>query len=177
MLKYPKVIRLKFFEDLRGKLSRVYCKSELEKKKINIPIKQINHVIVKKKGTVKGMHYQIMPYSETKIVKVIKGKIFDVLIDIRKDSKEFLKNKKFLLDSNKNDILIIPKGYAHGFQTLTDQCEIIYCHSEFFNVKKERSINPFDKYVNIKWPIQVTNVSVKDKSTKLITKTFKGYKI
>ena len=118
-----------------------------------------------------------MPYSEVKIVKVIKGKIFDVLIDIRKDSKEFLKNKKFLLDSNKNDILIIPKGYAHGFQTLTDQCEIIYCHSEFFNVKKERSINPFDKYVNIKWPIQVTNVSIKDKSAKLITKTFKGYKI
>ena len=120
----PKLISLNNFKDKRGSLARIFCTNEFTKKGINISIKQINHVIVKKKGTIKGMHFQLQPFSEMKIVKVIRGKIFDVVIDVRKNTKNFLSYKKFTLDSNENKCLIIPKGFAHGFQTLNDKCEI-----------------------------------------------------
>ena len=102
----PKLISLNNFKDKRGSLARIFCTNEFTKKGINISIKQINHVIVKKKGTIKGMHFQLQPFSEMKIVKVIRGKIFDVVIDVRKNTKNFLSYKKFTLDSNENKCLI-----------------------------------------------------------------------
>ena len=170
----PKLISLNNFKDKRGSLARIFCTNEFTKKGINISIKQINHVIVKKKGTIKGMHFQLQPFSEMKIVKVIRGKIFDVVIDVRKNTKNFLSYKKFTLDSNENKWLIIPKGFAHGFQTLNDKCEIIYAHSEIYKLSKELSINPFDPKVGIKWPIALSTISSKDKKTKFIYNDFKG---
>ena len=170
----PKLIQLNSFNDKRGKLSRIFCINEFKKKGINFPIKQINHVIVNKKGTIKGMHFQRQPFSEIKIVNVIKGKIFDIVIDVRKNSKNFLNHKSFILSSKENKSLLIPKGFAHGFQTLSDNCEIIYCHSEFYKSNKELSINPFDPKVGIQWPIKVSNISSKDRKTKFIYNDFKG---
>ena len=173
-IKNQKIFNLNNFEDFRGKLKRIFCINELSKKNLNFTVKQINHVIVKKKGTIKGMHIQLPPYSEIKLVKIIKGKIFDVIIDLRKNSKSFLKYKSFILDSSKDNLLFIPKGFAHGFQTLTSNSEIIYCHSEVYNPKKEFSINPLDKKINIKWPKKISSISLKDLNTKFIYDDFDG---
>ena len=154
-----KKISLKKFQDSRGSLTRLFCFRELNKSKIKFNIKQINYVKVKKKGTLKGMHFQINPFEENKIVKLVSGKIFDVVIDVRKNSKNFLKYKTFILSSKDNKTLIIPKGFAHGFQTLTNNCEIIYLHSQYYNRNYERSINPLDPRISIKWPLKISLIS------------------
>ena len=173
-IKNPRIIRLTNFKDFRGKLSRVFCTESLKKKNLSFNIKQINHVLVKKKATIKGMHIQLQPFNEIKLVKVIKGKIFDVALDLRKNSKNFLKYKVFILDSSTNNLLIIPKGFAHGFQSLTNNCEIIYCHSETYNPKKELSINPLDPNISINWPLKKPIISSKDLNSQYIYDDFKG---
>lgn len=173
-IKNPRIIRLTNFKDFRGKLSRVFCTESLKKKNLSFNIKQINHVLVKKKATIKGMHIQLQPFNEIKLVKVIKGKIFDVVLDLRKNSKNFLKYKVFILDSSTNNLLIIPKGFAHGFQSLTNNCEIIYCHSETYNPKEELSINPLDPNISINWPLKKPIISSKDLNSQYIYDDFKG---
>ena len=173
-IKNPRIIRLTNFKDFRGKLSRVFCTESLKKKNLSFNIKQINHVLVKKKATIKGMHIQLQPFNEIKLVKVIKGKIFDVVLDLRKNSKNFLKYKVFILDSLTDNLLIIPKGFAHGFQSLTNNCEIIYCHSETYNPKKELSINPLDPNISINWPLKKPIISSKDLNSQYIYDDFKG---
>jgi|TARA_B110000483_G_scaffold221681_1_gene277877 dTDP-4-dehydrorhamnose 3,5-epimerase len=173
-IKNPRIIRLTNFKDFRGKLSRVFCTESLKKKNLSFNIKQINHVLVKKKATIKGMHIQLQPFNEIKLVKVIKGKIFDVVLDLRKNSKNFLKYKVFILDSSTDNLLIIPKGFAHGFQSLTNNCEIIYCHSETYNPKKELSINPLDPNISINWPLKKPIISSKDLNSQYIYDDFKG---
>ena len=173
-IKKPRIIRLTNFKDFRGKLSRVFCTESLKKKNLSFNIKQINHVLVKKKATIKGMHIQLQPFNEIKLVKVIKGKIFDVVLDLRKNSKNFLKYKVFILDSSTDNLLIIPKGFAHGFQSLTNNCEIIYCHSETYNPKKELSINPLDPNISINWPLKKPIISSKDLNSQYIYDDFKG---
>jgi len=173
-IKNPRIIRLTNFKDFRGKLSRVFCTESLKKKNLSFNIKQINHVLVKKKATIKGMHIQLQPFNEIKLVKVIKGKIFDVVLDLRKNSKNFLKYKVFILDSSIDNLLIIPKGFAHGFQSLTNNCEIIYCHSETYNPKKELSINPLDPNISINWPLKKPIISSKDLNSQYIYDDFKG---
>tara|TARA_B100000780_G_C21119467_1_gene453317 strand:+ start:1044 stop:1583 length:540 start_codon:yes stop_codon:yes gene_type:complete len=173
-IKNPRIIRLTNFKDFRGKLSRVFCTESLKKKNLSFNIKQINHVLVKKKATIKGMHIQLQPFNEIKLVKVIKGKIFDVVLDLRKNSKNFLKYKVFILDSSTDNLLIIPKGFAHGFQSLTNNCEIIYCHSETYNPKEELSINPLDPNISINWPLKKPIISSKDLNSQYIYDDFKG---
>jgi dTDP-4-dehydrorhamnose 3,5-epimerase len=173
-IKNPRIIRLTNFKDFRGKLSRVFCTESLKKKNLSFSIKQINHALVKKKATIKGMHIQLQPFNEIKLVKVIKGKIFDVVLDLRKNSKNFLKYKVFILDSSTDNLLIIPKGFAHGFQSLTNNCEIIYCHSETYNPKKELSINPLDPNISINWPLKKPIISSKDLNSQYIYDDFKG---
>ena len=170
----PLVIKLNTFEDNRGKLSKIYCATRFKKFVKKFQIKQINYVTVKKKGTIKGMHFQKKPYSEVKIVHVLKGNIFDVVVDVRKNSKNFLKSKTYILNSSDKSCLLIPKGYGHGFQTLTDDCEILYFHSEVYKPTKELSLNPFDPSMNISWPLKVSKISLKDKKTKFISSNFKG---
>jgi dTDP-4-dehydrorhamnose 3,5-epimerase len=171
---FPKLINLSKYKDKRGNLSRVFCYEEFCKKGIDFTIKQINHVAVSKKGTIKGMHLQIKPFAEIKTVNVIRGEIIDIIIDVRKNSKNFLDYQSHILNSKENKCLFIPKGFAHGFQTLSNDCEIIYSHSEVYKPNKELSINPFDTKIGIKWPIKVSNISSKDKNTKFIYNDFKG---
>ena len=163
-----KKISLKQFKDNRGSLTRVFCFRELNKLDIKFNIKQINQVNIKKKGTIKGMHFQIKPFEEDKIVKLVSGKILDIVVDVRKNSKNFLKHKTFVLSSKENKILFIPKGFAHGFQTLTNDCEIIYMHSQYYKPTHEKSINPLDPKISINWPLKISLISNKDKLIKFI---------
>ena len=111
---------------------------------------------------------------EIKLVYLIKGKIFDAVVDVRKNSKDFLIPKTYILNSTDKSCLLIPKGYGHSFQTLTDNCEILYCHSEVYKPQKEISLNPLDPSINIRWPLKLSKISSKDKKTKFISSNFKG---
>jgi dTDP-4-dehydrorhamnose 3,5-epimerase len=123
------------------------------------------------------MHFQIPPHSDMKLISCLKGAIFDVAIDIRPLSKTYLNWYSTILDENNHRTLIIPEGFAHGFQTLTDDCELIYFHTNSYDEESDRSINALDKKININWPLSVTEISKKDKEALFITNQFKGIEL
>lgn len=168
-----RVIASNPIEDERGYLNRIFCQNDFEKF-ISSNIVQINHTLTKTKGTIRGLHYQKKPYSEIKIIKCIRGSVFDVALDLRKKSPFFLKYHSEILSSKNNKIIIIPEGFAHGFQTLTENCELIYFHTQFYNKKSELGISPYDKKINIKWPKKITYISDRDKKFRLLKGSFNG---
>ena len=124
----------------------------------------INISETNKKGTLRGLHFQKYPFQEIKIIRCIKGKIFDVAVDLRKDSKSFLQYESIILEEGDNKAFVIPEGCAHGFQTLKDNCSIIYIHSKQYSKESEDGVNYLDPRLNIKWPEKVTFISNRDKS-------------
>jgi len=151
-------------EDERGFFRRLYCFNELKKNGMKFNIAQINNSVSKKKYTLRGMHYQNKPFSEIKIIKVISGSIFDVVIDLRKKSKTYKKYFSIELDSNDSRMLVVPEGFAHGFLTLDKNVEVIYFVSKIYNPKYERGIKYNDSEFDILWPHQPTVISTKDQS-------------
>jgi len=139
-----------------------------------MPIAQINHTQTIKTGTVRGMHFQYPPHSETKIVSCLKGKIFDVAVDVRSDSKTFLRWHGEELSSENRKSLIIPEGFAHGFQALSDDCELIYLHTAPYNRAVEGALNAVDPRLVIDWPLPITEMSERDKTHPCIDVEFKG---
>ena len=165
---------LNFFKDQRGYLKRLYCNKEFSKILGNKSISQINHSFTKKKGSVRGLHYQIKPYCEKKIIYCVRGKIFDVAVDLRKNSPTFLNYFSIVLSEKNNKMIVIPEGFAHGFQTLEDNSEMIYLHSKPFNTNSERGINFLDPSIKIKWPLSLSKISEKDKGHSFLKLDFKG---
>jgi dTDP-4-dehydrorhamnose 3,5-epimerase len=149
-------------EDSRGFFMRSFCKKELIEQGLDMEIVQINSSYNKKKGTIRGMHYQIYPCEEQKKVSCIQGSIYDVAIDLRRNSPTFLKWHAEILSANSHRMLYIPKGCAHGFQTLQDDCVVQYEVGEYYNPVFERAIRWNDPSINIKWPLPVTLMSEKD---------------
>ena len=177
MLSQVKLLKLNSFKDDRGSFNKIYSKelfSFFENN--NNHIKEVNHCYSKKRGIIRGMHFQIGRFKEDKIVTCLKGKIFDVVIDLRKNSKNFLKWKSYVLSENSNQILFIPKGFAHGYQSISNNTEILYFVSAKYSPKFERGINPLSKYFKIKWPIQNKILSVKDKNLPMVYPGFDGFK-
>ena len=170
------VIEPNKYEDERGSFSRVYCAEEL-KELTSIDIKQINHSFTKDKGTVRGMHFQYEPNCEVKIVKCISGSILDVVVDIRKNSPTFLKYFSIKLTKENQKMLYIPKGFAHGFQTLEDDTELLYMHSNIYTPSNEGALNVKDPLLGIKWLLDIKNLSKRDKEHKFLSTTFKGIDI
>jgi dTDP-4-dehydrorhamnose 3,5-epimerase len=168
------IVRKKI-KDFRGYFERLYCEKEFVKLISKKSIKQINRSYTKKRGTIRGMHYQIDGCMEDKIVTCIKGKIFDVIIDLRRGSKNFLKWYGKILDSNSAQSNFVPYGFAHGYQTLTRDCEVLYFHTDFYSKKRSKVINCFDNKINIKWPINNPQiVSNKDKFMNFLDNKFLG---
>lgn len=169
-----------FFADLtclkdnRGHLKRLYCNDEFIDIMGDKIISQINYTFTKKKGSVRGLHYQIKPFSEKKIVTCIKGEVYDVAVDLRKNSPTFLKYFSIILSGKNNKMIIIPEGFAHGFQTLKDNSEMMYFHSKPFKPKSERGINLLDSKFNIKWPLKFTQISDRDKNHPFLKLDFRG---
>ncbi len=163
---FDEVFIIKFspnFDD-RGFFYRTYDKNIFLDTGHSYDWVQMNHSFTKKKGTIRGLHSQFKPFDETKFVRCISGKIFDVIVDIRKDSKTYLKWQGFELSHDNFKGILIPSGFAHGFQTLVDNTELIYLHSQYFNSNFEFGLNYRDPKINIKWPLNVTNISLKDSS-------------
>ncbi len=162
-----KIIKIRKKRDFRGYFRRLFCADELNKI-VDKKITQVNHSFTKKKGTIRGLHYQVKPFEEIKIILCIKGKIFDVMVNMNKRSKNYLKKKYTLLDSKHGDVLIVPKKFAHGFQTLEKNTELIYFVTKKYNKEFEKQINPFDPKLKIKWPHKLAQISKKDKLSKYI---------
>ncbi len=159
-IKNLKIVSIKNINDKRGFFGRLFCKKIFGKNFKNIS--QINRSFTKKKFTIRGMHYQVPPFPEDKIILCTKGKVFDVAIDLRKKSKTFGKWHSVILSNKNNKMFLIPKGFAHGFMSLEKNTEIIYFVSEFYNPKKEKGILYNDPFFSIKWPAKPTLVSKKD---------------
>ena len=154
--------------DSRGSFMRVFCQKELSLILGKRKIEQVNISSTKLKGTIRGMHVQKKPKSEMKIIHCIKGKVFDVIIDLRTNSKTYLKWYSLILSKRKNNTLIIPEGCAHGFQALENGSSLIYFHTEFYSPKQELGFHYKDPVFDIDWPLAVNSISKKDKSYKFI---------
>ena len=167
-LKGAFLIELEKIEDERGFFARSWDKEIFEKNGLNSNIVQCNISFNKKKGTVRGIHFQKYPHEEAKIVRCTKGKAFEVLVDIRENSGSFHKWTSVDLSEGKSEVLYVPEGFALGFQTLSDTTELLLQMSEYFQPESTLGIKWNDPKIGIKWPLECTVISNKDESLDLL---------
>ena len=165
------------FVDERGSFARVFCIKELAEALKGKNIEQINYSATKTKGSIRGMHFQKPPHSEIKIVRCTKGSIFDVAVDLRKNSPTFLKWHGEILSEENGKMLLVPEGFAHGFQTLEDNVEMIYSITESYHKESEGSIRFDEPLVNIKWKLPPTVMSEKDLNVQFLSDNFEGIEV
>ena len=168
------LIDLEPFSDERGWFARFFCKKEFHQISHQKEWVQLNHSFTRDKGTIRGLHFQIPPYSEIKMVRCIAGSVYDVIVDLRGYSNSFLKWYGVELSADNQKMIYIPEGFAHGFQCLTENCELIYHHSEYYFPEAESGIRYDDPLVGVSWPLPVTEISVRDRSHPLLNKNFRG---
>lgn len=160
--------------DARGFLSRLFCADELSAAGWNSPIAQINHSYTAARGTVRGMHFQSPPHAEIKLVNCLRGEVWDVAVDIRTGSKTFLHWHAERLSADNGYALLIPKGFAHGFQVLSDGAELVYCHSAAYDAAAEGALNPRDPMLAIAWPLPIAELSLRDSGQPMLKAGFTG---
>jgi dTDP-4-dehydrorhamnose 3,5-epimerase len=157
--------------DERGFLERLFCATELGLAK---PIRQINRTLTKRRGTVRGMHFQHPPHAEIKIVTCTRGRVFDVAVDLRRGSPTFLRWHGVELAGGGTRSLLIPEGFAHGLQTLEDDCEMLYLHTADYRAQAEGGINPADARIGIRWPQPIAEMSARDRGLPPLAADFTG---
>ncbi len=155
------LIERKIFEDSRGFFDEFYKSSEFKQHKIDKSFIQVNHSF-SKKGVLRGLHYQLMPYEQAKLVCVISGQIYDVVVDVRKGSPSYGKWLAEVLSSQNRKMLYIPAGFAHGFCVMSDSADVIYYCTKEYSTKDERGILWNDPKLDIKWPAGEPIISEKD---------------
>lgn len=160
--------------DERGWFMRTYCKNEFADIGHTKEWVQVNHSFTVEKGTLRGMHFQHPPFEEIKLVRCVAGSVYDVIIDLRKESPTFLQWTGIELSAENKKMIYIPAGFAHGFQTLQNDCELIYHHSQFYTPGVEAGIRYNDLLVAIQWPLSITNISSRDNGHPLLDENFKG---
>lgn len=158
------IIEIEPIEDERGFFARSWCKNEFEKYGLNSNLVQCNISFNKKRGTLRGMHYQVSPYEEEKLVRCTRGAIYDVIIDLRPKSETYKQWVSVDITNENRKMLYIPKGFAHGFQTLEDNTEVFYQMSEFYHCECARGVRWDDKEIGVKWALEEKIISEKDKS-------------
>ncbi|HLO59720.1 MAG TPA: dTDP-4-dehydrorhamnose 3,5-epimerase [Bacteroidales bacterium] len=173
-LKGAYIIDLNPISDERGMFMRTYCKNEFAEIGHDKEFVQFNQSVTRQTGTIRGMHYQVPPFSEIKLLRCIRGSVFDVIIDLRQDSPTFLQYFSVELSERNMLSLYIPQGFAHGFQTLEDNTQLIYHHSAFYTPGFEAGIRYNDPAIGINWPLSVSVITEKDKNHPLLNNTFKG---
>jgi len=171
------IVEFPIIEDSRGSFSRLFCLNELRNELKDKSIIQINQSKTLLLGSVRGMHFQLKPNCEMKLVRCLKGKVWDVAIDIRENSPTFLKWYGVELSDDNGKMIIIPEGFAHGFQVIQPNSQLLYLHTAAYVKESESSINPLDPLINIKWPLKISQLSTKDSSSQYLTKNFKGITI
>jgi dTDP-4-dehydrorhamnose 3,5-epimerase len=161
-------------QDSRGFFSRFFCAEELAEAGYRMPIAQINHTLTGRKGALRGMHFQHPPHAEDKFVSCLRGKVFDVVVDLRRGSSTFLQWHGEILSADNARSLLIPQGFAHGFQALSDDCELLYLHSRAYAAEFEGALNVADPTIGIAWPLRFTDISERDAGHAFLTRDFIG---
>ncbi|KOR31141.1 dTDP-4-dehydrorhamnose 3,5-epimerase [Achromatium sp. WMS2] len=169
-----KLITRQRIGDTRGFIARLFCTQELAAAGWKHPIVQINHSFTAKCGTVRGLHYQKPPHAEVKLVSCIRGAIWDLAVDLRRNSPTYLHWHAEHLTADNGNALMIPEGFAHGFQTLTDNCELIYLHTAPYTPTAEAGLRYNDPQLAITWPVAISELSARDSTHALITPQFNG---
>lgn len=175
------LLDVKQIQDERGFFGRSYCKTEFEAKGLNTVVAQVNVSSNVKKGTLRGLHMQIKPAEEAKLVRCTKGAIFDVLVDLRSQSETFMQWYGSELTAESFQMLYVPEGCAHGYLTLKDNTDVMYQVSEFYTPTAERGFQWNDPTFAIKWPIEPVIISTKDQAHPLfnveqwLAETYKSY--
>jgi dTDP-4-dehydrorhamnose 3,5-epimerase len=157
-----KVIERQRIGDRRGFLARLFCADELAAAGWSDPIAQLNHTYTARRGTVRGMHFQRLPHAEMKLVTCLRGQVWDVALDVRLRSPTYLHWRAETLSADNGRALLIPAGFAHGFQALSDDVELLYCHSKAYNADAEAGANPRDARLAIAWPLPISEISDRD---------------
>ena len=155
-------VDLNKIEDDRGFFARAFCKDEFDRMNLESGVVQANISFNKTAGTLRGMHYQKSPFQETKFIRCLSGSIYDVVIDLRRDSSTYLKHFGVHLSSENRTALFIPKDFAHGFMTLEDDTEVMYLVSHSYVPGAEKGIRWDDSNFSIEWPMAPTQISPKD---------------
>ena len=162
--------------DARGFLARLFCAEELAAAGWHAPVAQINQTYTAKRATVRGMHYQMATHVEMKLVTCLRGKIWDVAVDLRAGSPKFLQWHAEELSAENHRALLIPAGFAHGFQTLSEDCELLYLHSAAYAAQAEAGLQPTDPRLAIDWPHPIADLSQRDAGHPLLNAQFEGLK-
>lgn len=168
------LIETEAFQDQRGKFARFFCLKELENIHKGKAVEQINYSHTELKGTVRGLHFQHPPKTEAKLVRCLRGSVFDVIVDLRSGSETFLQWHGETLSGDNMKMLYVPDGFAHGFQALEDRVEMLYLHTESYDPEYEGGVRYHDPSLCIQWPLTVTEVSDRDRSHPLLTEEFEG---
>jgi dTDP-4-dehydrorhamnose 3,5-epimerase len=167
-LKDAYIIDLEEKPDHRGFFARTFCANEFAAHGLKPVVAQCNLSYNFKKGTLRGMHYQLQPAAETKLIRCIKGAIYDVIIDMRPESPTFLSHIGVELSADNRRALYVPEMFAHGYQALTDDAEVVYQVGEFYTPGYEKGLRYNDPFFNIEWPLEVTVISEKDANWPLL---------
>lgn len=167
-------IKLTPLQDNRGWFARTFCQQEFEAHGLACNWVQLNHSYTKHKGTVRGLHYQNAPHAETKLIRCIQGEVWDVAVDLRKKSPTYLQWRSCILSAQNKTMYYLPQGFAHGFQAITDNAELIYHHTALYTPHAEAGLNYMDKTLNIQWTLPPLHVSERDLKLPYIDTTFEG---
>jgi len=172
-----KLVRRQRLGDARGFLSRLFCADELAAAGWRRPIAQVNHTFTARQGTVRGLHFQHAPHAETKLVSCLRGEVWDVAVDVRQGSPTFLRWHALRLSAENGLALLIPAGFAHGFQSLTENVEMLYLHDVAHAAQAEAGLNPTDERLSLDWPLPIAELSVRDQAHAALTDDFKGVQL
>jgi dTDP-4-dehydrorhamnose 3,5-epimerase len=160
--------------DARGSFTRLFCAEELAPAGWRRPIAQINHTVTRARGTVRGLHYQRPPHAEMKLVGCLRGEVWDVAVDLRAGSPTYLQWHAERLSAENARALLIPEGFAHGFQTLTAEVELLYCHSAPYAADAEAGVHPLEPRLALPWPLAVAALSERDAGHAWLSNDFRG---
>jgi dTDP-4-dehydrorhamnose 3,5-epimerase len=156
------LVERRYFPDNRGSLLKVFESKDTQSLGFEPKIMQINLVETEQVGTIRGLHWQPLPFAEKKLVTCVKGRIYDVVVDLREESKTFLKWSSFMLDSKDNYSVLVPERCAHGLQSLVEDVAVLYVHTNDFADKLESGLNPMDPDLAILWPLRTSIISQRD---------------
>lgn len=170
----PLLLERRVLADERGHLSRLFDAGDLGALGWDGPVMQVNETETRTAGTVRGMHFQHPPHAELKLVTCLTGRILDVVVDVRAGSPTFLDHVAVELSADNARSLLIPRGFAHGFQALTDRVRLLYVHSELHRPEAEAGLHPEDPALGIAWPLPVHNLSPRDRSHPFLSSDFAG---
>jgi len=170
-------VQRKLLGDARGYLSRLFCADELAQAGWHRPIAQINHTFTAAAGTVRGLHYQQPPHAEMKLVSCLRGRVWDVAVDLRSGSPTFLQWHAEILSEENHVSLLIPEGFAHGFQALSADVEMLYLHTAAYAPLADRALHVQDPRLGIDWPLPVQGLSPRDAAHPVIDARFEGVRL